>query len=199
MPRASKQHVGRSTQRVRHLPWVAWVLSVLTACAGNVPLAVAPTLEREDRIVVFSPHFDRPPLEAIGLNCGAAPLHLVGFEGSANEDPTSGLMVRTVFHPISNTDVFPQVLPGVMLRLVRGVDSAAADSLPFRQPYVVITDSAGLGTLAVPRGTYHIRFQTIGFGTEEGIVRIRGSANDSLRAYMAPRPICQEAGLHERS
>ena len=146
--------------------------------------------DRGERIVVTSPHFDDPPPVLSGLNCPAASVYLIGFEGRADARVVTELKMRTLKHPNARRDPFDAALPDVLVRVIERMDDRETVLLPAAPPWVFMTDSAGYGSVVVPPGVYRVQFRRIGYRPGIGTLQLRAADGDSLHAYMDAAAIC---------
>lgn len=166
----------------------------------NQPVTKTETT-RDDRVVLYSPHFDVPVPRWGGLNCPSGPLHLYGFETEAEVGAPS-LHVRVFLYDPTKTRDY--VLPAdgsaaaalvpvrALVRLTHDIRSGLQEELPVESPWAQQADEAGLVSLDVPPGVYRIQFDYLGVGKEEGIIRVRAERSDSLHAYLIPGAVCNE-------
>ena len=175
---------------LRSLPLL--LLIAMGGCAAVGPVAQQRLGEgdRRERIVVTSPHFDDPPPVLSGLNCPAASVYLIGFEGRAASGAVTGLKMRTLKHPNARRDPFDAALPDVLVRVIERIDDRETGLLPAAAPWVLMTDSAGYGNFAVPPGVYRVQFQRIGYRPGMGTLQLRAADGDSLHAYMDAAAVC---------
>lgn len=173
----------------------AFLLIAMGGCAavgqqGPVAQELTGVGHRGERIVLASPHFDDPPPVISGLNCPAAPVYLIGFEGRAASRAATELTMRTLKHPNARRDPFEAALSDVLVRVVERIDDRETRLLPAAPPWVLITDSAGYGNLVVPSGVYRVQFQWIGYRPGIGTLQLRAADGDSLHVYMDAAAAC---------
>jgi hypothetical protein len=183
------------------LSFCALALGAGAGAAQEGEGALTERLDREDRIVMYSPHFDEPVPHWGGLSCEAGPLHLYGFEGEGI-DAESRLRVRAFLYDptLTREYVFPAegsskraLEPAeMMVRLTRRLDGDLEEDLPLDTTWVQMADETGLAVFTVPEGVYGIRFEHLGVRRDEGVVRVRGVRADSLHAYLIPGAICEQ-------
>lgn len=177
----------------------ALVLCVDAGVAQEIGTASEAQVDRENRVVLHSPHYDVPLPHWGGLSCPAGPLHLYGFEG-VEVDSAPLLRVRVFIFDPTRTRDYVVVGDGsegdalvpvrAMVQLTRRIEVDGEVSLPSEPPWVELADETGLAVLAVPAGVYRIRFGHLGVGNDEGIIRVREARGDSIRAYLIPGAIC---------
>lgn len=164
------------------------------ACVARPSGAPAPldhVLDRSERIVLYSPHFDEAPPLKRPFRCPAAAVHLIGFESpSMLEDRIAGLAIQVLEHPHGHDNVAYRELRGTLIRLLSRSEGADWTPLPLEEPWVALTDSAGHARFSVPPGVYRVRFQLIGFREGTGVINVRSAAGDSLHAFMDAAAIC---------
>ena len=158
-------------------------------------------VDRRDRVVVYSPHFDEPLPHWGGLSCPSGPMHLYGFEGSTVETASS-FRVRAFFYdptlirehvsPVDRSGKRALEPAEVTVRLTRRIEAGAEEPLPLDTVWAQVADTTGLAVFTVPEGLYGIRFDYPGVGRDEGVVRIRPARADSLHAYLIPGAICEQ-------
>lgn len=158
-------------------------------------------VQRADRVVLSSPHFDVPVPQWGGLSCPAGPLHLYGFESEV-EDPSPSLQVRVFLYDPSGireyvvaderSDASPLRPAKAVVRLTHLVGPAGEEELAQGAPWGQLADDAGLAVLAVPPGIYRIRLDYLGTHNAEGIIQVREARSDSLWAFLIPGAICNE-------
>jgi hypothetical protein len=180
------------------------MFGALPGAAQGPNASLSDRLSRENRVVVFSPHFDSPLPIGGGLSCPSGPIHLYGFESdSVESDPTFRVRVFTYEPTLVREYVFPAdgsgqraLMPSeTTVRLTRRIGGGTEVELPSDTTWVRMADTNGLAVFTVPAGVYGIRFDYpsvgIGVGGNEGVVRVREARGDSLRAYLIPGAICE--------
>ncbi|MEZ4455860.1 MAG: hypothetical protein R2882_04785 [Gemmatimonadales bacterium] len=145
--------------------------------------------QRNDRIVVWSPHFDRPTRPYRNLDCPKQPLRLYGFEGDSLRDGEGALLVRVLrYSTVEPMQETPE--PGVRVWLQARFDDGGPAPLPAVLPWAQVTKAGGTVVLRGPPGVYQLSIGAIGFPLDTGVVRIRPHRSDSLRAFIHQAPIC---------
>ena len=164
-----------------------FIVIVVVAVTAFDLHAQIPSQPRQDRVVVYSPHFDAPALAWGVLSCPAGPLALYGFETETRDQPAE-LLVRVFGFFGDRRGGNP--LHAAMLFLTHKLTSDSTIALPQRDPYIALTDSVGTARFNAAAGVYRVKFQQLGYLGGEGIIRIRESARDSLHAYLDQAAIC---------
>lgn len=166
---------------------VAALLAVTTVATAQTPPA---TFRREDRVVIYSPHFDVLPKPYGGLNCPPQPLRLFGFEGGLGSDSTALLAVRIFRHRSAGGDPELHPLSGALVWLGASVVEDLVVPRPIKAPWAALSDSTGGVLLRVPSGIYQIIVRALGFPSDTGLVRLRPGSADSVHAHVHSAPIC---------
>ena len=185
-----------------------WGLALLFVIAPGQRAALAqeeiplplPELDRGERVVLYSPHFDMRLPKSGGLTCPPGPLHLYGFE-TAETRERAILRVRTFVFDPGRLDqyVYPADEPRVevltpveaTVRLTHRIEEGEEVELPRRPPWIEVADSTGLAMLAVRPGVYRIRLDWGWTEVNDGVVRVRNLRRDSIHAYVMPGAICE--------
>jgi hypothetical protein len=148
----------------------------------------APDWTRADRVVLFSPHFDLVPAPSGGVSCPPQPLHLYGFETTAQHATTSFLVRLTL--PVEPRRGGPPVpYTNEPVRLARRWQDGRFDDLPDTPTWSASTDSSGRALLRAPAGIYELRINA-GMALGRGVIRIRAGRHDSLHAYVLSAALC---------
>ena len=160
---------------------------LLGAASRNASAQVSTRLiDRSDRVVLWSPHFDTPPIAFEPLNCPNQPPRYYGFESPRGRDSNVSVLMRVV-NPAPKGMVYP--IRGLVRLSHRLVDSTFS-ALPQSGELGGMTDSSGAIRLTARAGIYQLSVRALGFPLAEGIVQLRAGARASVLIQLLPAVLC---------
>jgi hypothetical protein len=146
-------------------------------------------INRDNRVVLYSPHFDRPST-IVGMGCPWRPVRFFGFEDTTRVAATPTLGVRVFRDDGVQGEFTPSALNYAIIRLTARLVGGAFVDLQNTKQSEAITDTTGFARVTAPTGVYRILILRIGYQQAEGIVQVRPGASDSVHVIMSQQRLC---------